>query len=161
MILFVLKCAISGKGGMFSGSNTDGSFTTAVSNVLFVHAFPWNCLDFTRFCILLMELASAEVRFRTRLINNVHQRSYISGPATWKNLYPIASGQNQSPIDIRSSRAVYDVSLTANLLNFKYEVEKDIEIANTGHSVEADIKQLSGKYMTSPDPNSSFQCGTM
>lgn len=66
-----------------------------------------------------------------------------NGPQTWNYSYPIAESPRQSPIDIDDSRSLYDVRLSHNLLHFKYEFEREIQIVNTGHSIEARVSNNS------------------
>lgn len=66
-----------------------------------------------------------------------------NGPSTWNVQYPIADGPSQSPIDIVTSSAIYDNDLTSTLLTIKYDLERELEIVNTGHSISAKIKQSS------------------
>lgn len=54
------------------------------------------------------------------------------GPDQWSKLYPIANGNNQSPIDIKTSEANHDSSLKP--LSISYNPATAKEIVNMGHS---------------------------
>ena len=64
-------------------------------------------------------------------------------------MYEIADGDNQSPVDIKTSDAKYDANLKSKPLSMNYSEEKQLEIVNTGHSVMAKIQETSGKALTS------------
>lgn len=66
-----------------------------------------------------------------------------NGPDEWHNLYPIADGNSQSPVDIVTASAVYDEGLASNTLALNYSPEKELTIINTGHSVSAKINGVS------------------
>lgn len=55
-----------------------------------------------------------------------------NGPDQWSKLYPIANGNNQSPIDIKTSEANHDSSLKP--LSISYNPATAKEIVNVGHS---------------------------
>ena len=61
-------------------------------------------------------------------------------------MFTIADGNRQSPIDIVSSQAAFDENLTSTPLKMTYSEEKELAITNTGHSVSAKIKEVSGGY---------------
>lgn len=66
-----------------------------------------------------------------------------NGPSAWRQSFPIADGERQSPIDIVTSIAEYDPTLTSVVLTPKYDLERELEISNTGHSICAKIHQVS------------------
>lgn len=66
-----------------------------------------------------------------------------NGPSTWSKQYSIADGQRQSPVNIMTESAVYDSSLTSSLFTVKYDLERELELVNTGHSISAKINQVS------------------
>ncbi|KAM4688812.1 carbonic anhydrase 1-like [Discoglossus pictus] len=55
-----------------------------------------------------------------------------NGPAHWHKVYPIAEGEFQSPIDIKSKEAKPDESLKSLSINYKSSSIKSI--VNVGHS---------------------------
>ncbi|XP_060240587.1 carbonic anhydrase 1 [Meriones unguiculatus] len=55
-----------------------------------------------------------------------------NGPDQWSKLYPIANGNNQSPIDIKTSEAKHDTSLKPISISYNPATAK--EIINVGHS---------------------------
>ncbi|XP_046585237.1 carbonic anhydrase 2-like [Haliotis rubra] len=66
-----------------------------------------------------------------------------NGPKTWVNNFPIAAGQQQSPVDITSANVQFDEKLAANPLSVKYYVEQNMDFENTGFSVKANIREPS------------------
>ena len=60
--------------------------------------------------------------------------------------YPIADhGKRQSPIDIATNTVEYDYNLANKPIQIRYKPEKQMHIVNTGSSVMAEIKEISGK----------------
>ncbi|EGV93501.1 Carbonic anhydrase 1 [Cricetulus griseus] len=57
-----------------------------------------------------------------------------NGPDQWSKLYPIANGNNQSPIDIKTSEAKHDSSLKP--IGVSYNPATAKEIVNVGHSFQ-------------------------
>lgn len=55
-----------------------------------------------------------------------------NGPDQWSKLYPIADGNSQSPIDIKTSEAKHDTSLKP--IHVSYNPSTAKEIVNVGHS---------------------------
>ncbi|KAL6083950.1 hypothetical protein STEG23_012178 [Scotinomys teguina] len=55
-------------------------------------------------------------------------------PDQWSKLYPIANGNNQSPIDIKTSEAKHDTSLKPISVSYNPATAK--EIVNVGHSFQ-------------------------
>lgn len=73
--------------------------------------------------------------------------AYILGPHTWFNNYPIFStGKRQSPVDIATELVEFDPNLEGKAVTVSYKPEKHLHIVNTGSSVRADIKEVSGKW---------------
>ena len=54
------------------------------------------------------------------------------GPDQWSKLYPIANGNNQSPVDIKTSDVKHDTSLKPISVSYNPATAK--EIVNVGHS---------------------------
>nr|XP_012326444.1 carbonic anhydrase 1 isoform X1 [Aotus nancymaae] len=61
-----------------------------------------------------------------------------NGPEQWGKLYPIANGNNQSPIDIKTSEAKHDTSLKP--LSVSYNPATAKEIINVGHSFHVNFE---------------------
>ncbi|XP_044103045.1 carbonic anhydrase 1 isoform X1 [Neovison vison] len=55
-----------------------------------------------------------------------------NGPEQWGKLYPIANGNKQSPIDIKTSETKHDTSLKP--ISISYDPATAKEIINVGHS---------------------------
>uniref|UniRef100_A0A4X2LSJ5 Carbonic anhydrase 1 n=1 Tax=Vombatus ursinus TaxID=29139 RepID=A0A4X2LSJ5_VOMUR len=55
-----------------------------------------------------------------------------NGPEHWSKLYPIANGNNQSPIDIKTKETKHDASLKPFSVSYNPATAK--EIVNVGHS---------------------------
>ncbi|XP_020038348.1 carbonic anhydrase 1 isoform X1 [Castor canadensis] len=55
-----------------------------------------------------------------------------NGPEQWSKLYPIANGNNQSPIDIKTHEVKHDTSLKP--ISISYNPANAKEIVNVGHS---------------------------
>ncbi|MEJ1288371.1 carbonic anhydrase 1 [Cricetulus griseus] len=58
----------------------------------------------------------------------------VKCPDQWSKLYPIANGNNQSPIDIKTSEAKHDSSLKP--IGVSYNPATAKEIVNVGHSFQ-------------------------
>jgi carbonic anhydrase len=56
----------------------------------------------------------------------------LLGPEQWSKLYPIANGNNQSPIDIKTHEVKHDTSLKP--ISISYNPANAKEIVNVGHS---------------------------
>ncbi|XP_053414639.1 carbonic anhydrase 1 [Nycticebus coucang] len=61
-----------------------------------------------------------------------------NGPEQWRTLYPIADGNNQSPIDIKTSETKHDLSLKPISVSYKPATAK--EIINVGHSFHVNFE---------------------
>nr|XP_020845099.1 carbonic anhydrase 7 isoform X2 [Phascolarctos cinereus] len=72
------------------------------------------------------------------------------GPSEWHKLYPIAQGDRQSPIDIVSSRAVYDPTLKPLVL--AYESCMSLSISNNGHSVMVEFDDVDDRTVVHGGP---------
>ncbi|KDR09625.1 Carbonic anhydrase, partial [Zootermopsis nevadensis] len=73
-----------------------------------------------------------------------------SGPSTWVKNFPTAAGSRQSPVDIVTSLATSDTSLTSKPLNWKYVPENTREIINTGHGWRVDVKGEGSELIGGP-----------
>lgn len=62
--------------------------------------------------------------------------SMENGPSTWSKVAPAAKGLHQSPVDIRTSEAVYDRVLTVKPLEIRYVPLHSKALLNNGHSVQ-------------------------
>ena len=71
---------------------------------------------------------------------------YVPGPANWTGV--CKTGNRQSPIDIKSSEAVYDNSLGEfNLKNYDTKLTLDFTVANNGHGMAVSLG--GGDYVVS------------
>ena len=61
------------------------------------------------------------------------------GPSTWANVAPAANGRRQSPIDIQSKEALFDVKLGLRPLKMRYVPANSKTIINNGHTVQVSI----------------------
>ncbi|KAI5255479.1 Carbonic Anhydrase 1 [Manis pentadactyla] len=59
-------------------------------------------------------------------------------PEHWDKLYPIADGNNLSPIDIKTSNTKHDTSL--KLISVTYNPATAKEMINVGHSFHVTFK---------------------
>lgn len=64
----------------------------------------------------------------------------IIGPSIWHKNYPVAQGNQQSPIDIVPHQASHDPNLGPIVLN--YDQCTSINISNNGHSVVVEFDDL-------------------
>ncbi|XP_040849620.1 carbonic anhydrase 1 isoform X1 [Ochotona curzoniae] len=64
-----------------------------------------------------------------------------NGPENWSKLYPIANGNNQSPIDIKTSDVKHDTSLKP--FSVSYNAASAKEIVNVGHSFHVNFEDNS------------------
>jgi carbonic anhydrase len=67
----------------------------------------------------------------------------ISGPIHWNELFPIADGDQQSPIEIKTKEVKYDSSLRP--LSIKYDPASAKIISNSGHSFNVDFDDTEDK----------------
>ncbi|XP_006028187.1 carbonic anhydrase 7 [Alligator sinensis] len=72
------------------------------------------------------------------------------GPSEWYKSYPIAQGDRQSPIDIESTKAVYDPHLKP--LTISYESSTSLSISNNGHSVMVEFEDADDKTVVKGGP---------
>lgn len=78
------------------------------------------------------------------LIAKAHEWGYRQGvvPDQWHTLFPSCSGKNQSPIDIKTDKVVYDPDLE-NFNLKELETVRDVKMVlgtNHGRSVQVDLK---------------------
>ncbi|KAK8728943.1 hypothetical protein OTU49_008888 [Cherax quadricarinatus] len=71
-----------------------------------------------------------------------------NGPATWPNLFPIAGGRRQSPIDIKCEACQKDSSLSK--IQAVYSGIKVSELSNTGHAWKAQVSGGSSSLKGGP-----------
>lgn len=67
----------------------------------------------------------------------------VAGPAHWKEVFPIANGDRQSPIDIKTEETKYDPSLRP--LNPNYDPASAKIILNNGHSTSVEFDDTVNK----------------
>lgn len=67
----------------------------------------------------------------------------IQGPVHWNELFPIADGNQQSPIEIKTKEVKYDSSLRP--LCIKYDASSAKIISNSGHSFNVDFDDMEDK----------------
>lgn len=72
----------------------------------------------------------------------------IPGPVRWKEFFPIADGDRQSPIEIKTEEAKYDASLQP--LSIQYDPHSAKIISNTGHSFSVDFDDTEDRSGWSP-----------
>lgn len=84
--------------------------------------------------------------FKNRIYRLRTKNLDSTGPDTWGKDFPIADGQQQSPIDLVTSEAEYDASIQgSNPLAVKYTPEPEVNLVNNGHSIMCQITQQGGK----------------
>ncbi|KAM9235114.1 carbonic anhydrase 13-like isoform 2-T2 [Leptosomus discolor] len=66
-----------------------------------------------------------------------------NGPAHWKEVFPVANGDRQSPIDIKTEETKYDPSLRP--LNPNYDPASAKIILNNGHSTSVEFDDTVNK----------------
>lgn len=64
-----------------------------------------------------------------------------NGPEHWSKLYPIANGNKQSPVDIKTSEVKHDTSLKP--FSVSYNPASAKEIINVGHSFHVSFEDNS------------------
>jgi carbonic anhydrase len=62
-----------------------------------------------------------------------------NGPTTWTHVAPAAKGLHQSPVNIDTSDAVYEPTLTSKPLKVVYVPANSKTLINNGHSVQVTI----------------------
>uniref|UniRef100_A0A8B9XJB8 Carbonic anhydrase n=1 Tax=Bos mutus grunniens TaxID=30521 RepID=A0A8B9XJB8_BOSMU len=73
-----------------------------------------------------------------------------NGPEHWGKLYPIANGNNQSPIDIKTSETKRDPSLKP--LSVSYNPATAKEIVNVGHSFHVNFEDSDNRSVLKGGP---------
>ncbi|KAM9307866.1 carbonic anhydrase 2-like [Gastrophryne carolinensis] len=66
-----------------------------------------------------------------------------NGPETWHHSFPIAEGDQQSPIDIKKSAALYDPSFKP--LSISYDPSTSKLILNNGHAFNVEFEDSENK----------------
>ncbi|XP_014694618.1 carbonic anhydrase 1 [Equus asinus] len=81
-----------------------------------------------------------------------HEWGYDSpnGPEEWVKLYPIANGNNQSPIDIKTSETKHDTSLKP--FSVSYDPATAKEIVNVGHSFQVKFEDSDNRSVLKGGP---------
>nr|XP_009943905.1 PREDICTED: carbonic anhydrase 13-like [Opisthocomus hoazin] len=74
----------------------------------------------------------------------------IAGPAHWKEVFPVANGDRQSPIDIKTEETKYDPSLRP--LNPNYDPASAKIILNNGHSTSVEFDDTVNKSVLTGGP---------
>ncbi|AWP01442.1 putative carbonic anhydrase 7 isoform 4 [Scophthalmus maximus] len=72
------------------------------------------------------------------------------GPSIWHKNYPVAQGNQQSPIDIVPHQASHDPNLGPIVLN--YDQCTSINISNNGHSVVVEFDDLDDRSVIQGGP---------
>ncbi|XP_011374227.1 carbonic anhydrase 13 isoform X3 [Pteropus vampyrus] len=73
-----------------------------------------------------------------------------NGPIHWKEFFPIADGDRQSPIEIKTEEAKYDSSLQP--LSIQYDPRSARIISNNGHSFSVDFDDTEDKSVLRGGP---------
>ncbi|XP_055288374.1 carbonic anhydrase 1 [Moschus berezovskii] len=73
-----------------------------------------------------------------------------NGPEHWGKLYPIANGNNQSPIDIKTSETKHDPSLKPVSVSYNPATAK--EIVNVGHSFHVNFEDSDNRSVLKGGP---------
>ncbi|KAL8181959.1 UNVERIFIED_CONTAM: Carbonic anhydrase 13 [Gekko kuhli] len=81
---------------------------------------------------------------------NNYFTDYILGPSHWKEVFPIANGDRQSPIDIRTQDTKYDPTLRP--LRPNYDPTSAKVILNNGHSTSVEFDDTENKSVLSEGP---------
>lgn len=71
------------------------------------------------------------------IVMNNFSTECILGPSHWKEVFPIANGDRQSPIDIRTEDTKYDPTLRP--LKPNYDPTSAKVILNNGHSTSVEF----------------------
>ena len=75
----------------------------------------------------------------------------LVGPEQWGKLYPIANGNRQSPIDIKTSETKHDASLKPISVSYSPDTAK--EIINVGHSFHVNFEDNDNRSGEPKDPS--------
>ncbi|KAB0393698.1 hypothetical protein E2I00_001341, partial [Balaenoptera physalus] len=75
---------------------------------------------------------------------------YVKGPIHWNEFFPIADGDQQSPIEIKTKEVKYDSSLRP--LSIKYDTSSAKIISNSGHSFNVDFDDTEDKSVLRGGP---------
>uniref|UniRef100_A0A7M4DXB9 Alpha-carbonic anhydrase domain-containing protein n=1 Tax=Crocodylus porosus TaxID=8502 RepID=A0A7M4DXB9_CROPO len=67
----------------------------------------------------------------------------VSRPSRWKEVFPVANGDRQSPIDIKTTEAKYDPSLCP--ISPNYDPTSAKVILNNGHSTSVEFDDAENK----------------
>ncbi|XP_074843102.1 carbonic anhydrase 13-like isoform X2 [Carettochelys insculpta] len=73
-----------------------------------------------------------------------------NGPAHWKEIFPVANGNRQSPIDIKTEEAKYDPALPPIIPN--YDPTSAKVILNNGHSTSVEFDDTENKSVLRGGP---------
>ncbi|XP_074243017.1 carbonic anhydrase 13 isoform X3 [Saimiri boliviensis] len=73
-----------------------------------------------------------------------------TGPIHWNEFFPIADGDRQSPIEIKTKEVKYDSSLRP--LSIKYDPSSAKIISNSGHSFNVDFDDTEDKSVLHGGP---------
>ncbi|XP_020851411.1 carbonic anhydrase 1 isoform X1 [Phascolarctos cinereus] len=73
-----------------------------------------------------------------------------NGPDHWSKLYPIANGNNQSPIDIKTKEIKHDASLKPFSVSYSPSTAK--EIVNVGHSFAVNFEDKDNQSVLKGGP---------
>lgn len=72
----------------------------------------------------------------------------LNGPHVWKEMYPQAAGERQSPVDIRTRQTTQSSDLSSNPLRWTYVPENTRSLVNPGYCWRVDVEgkgsQLTG-----------------
>uniref|UniRef100_A0A8C2R8E2 Alpha-carbonic anhydrase domain-containing protein n=1 Tax=Capra hircus TaxID=9925 RepID=A0A8C2R8E2_CAPHI len=82
----------------------------------------------------------------------------IEGPVHWNEFFPIADGDQQSPIEIKTKEVRYDSSLRP--LGIKYDASSAKIISNSGHSFNVDFDDTDDKSDRIPSLRESHLPGS-
>uniref|UniRef100_A0A8D1DXX3 Carbonic anhydrase n=1 Tax=Sus scrofa TaxID=9823 RepID=A0A8D1DXX3_PIG len=74
----------------------------------------------------------------------------LVGPEHWSKVYPIANGNNQSPIDIKTSETKHDTSLKPISVSYNPATAK--EIINVGHSFHVNFEDNDNRSVLKDGP---------
>ncbi|XP_065441914.1 carbonic anhydrase 13 isoform X1 [Chrysemys picta bellii] len=90
------------------------------------------------------------------LIASDGESNTIFGPARWKEVFPVANGDRQSPIDIQTEETKYDPALPP--INPNYDPTSAKVILNNGHSTSVEFDDTENKSVLRGGPlNGSYR----